>query len=156
MLRRTVHSTIGLLLLSITPVLTANAEGHGVGYRIVDNGYAVVLEFFYSGGEAMAYADVLIWSPDDDEVEHQNGRTDRNGRFAFAPTRHGVWRVEAKDGRGHKAAALCRVDPLQRGISTPPAEKENAFPGTLEVLLGISMIVNTTLGIILLRRTRFG
>ncbi len=79
--------------------------GHGVGYKLETSEYAQVVSFHYSGGEPMAYVDVLVYDPHNSEVEFQNGRTDRNGNFAFVPDGEGVWIVKAEDSKGHMGDA---------------------------------------------------
>ncbi|MCP4690022.1 MAG: DUF4198 domain-containing protein [Desulfobacterales bacterium] len=133
--------------------LHSNVEGHGVGHRILGAGAAVLLEFRYSTGEPLSYAEVLIWSPNDNKVEFQNGRTDRNGRFAFAPSEKGIWRVEASDGRGHKATAVCRIDRSETAALTDAPGGGPTGSKALAALLGVSLIANAMLGVILKRRT---
>ena len=131
--------------------------GHGVGFRTIDDPGALVVEFYYSTGEPMAYAQVLVWSPEDDKVEFQNGRTDKNGRFAFAPTQNGAWRVEASDGRGHKAVAQC---PVEKGTSEKPAPASAPGPAgvpgskTIKFILSISLLANLTLALLLFARKK--
>ena len=63
--------------------LPVSVFAHGTDYRLIDNDSVVVGEFFYSDKVPMQYAEVLVFSPENDTVEYQNGRTDQNGRFAF-------------------------------------------------------------------------
>lgn len=158
MRRRTFHPAvfIGIAALMIVSALISSAEGHGVGHRVVHGAGAVVLEFFYSSGEPLSYAEIFIWSPDDARIEFQNGRADRNGRFAFAPAEKGTWRVEANDGRGHKATALCRIDPSKTIPSTDSPEGGPPGSRALTALLGVSLIANATLGftLIMLKRRK--
>lgn len=60
-----------------------HASGHGTDYRLIENDAVVAAEFFYSDHTPMRYAEVLIFSPESDQVEFQNGRTNQDGRFAF-------------------------------------------------------------------------
>lgn len=73
---------------------------HGVDYEIKE-GKAVVLRVGYDDGEPMIYAEVKIFSPGNKDIEHQNGRTDKNGCFAFLPDQIGEWKVIVNDGTGH-------------------------------------------------------
>ena len=82
---------------------------HGTDHRVMDNNNAVVVAFSYSDGEPMRYAGVLVYSPEDGQVEYQNGRTDLNGNFAFYPNVPGPWRIEASDGMGHKETGQIEV-----------------------------------------------
>ncbi len=93
---------IGLVCILFFPIIVS---AHGTGYKIIESSKAVVIEFYYSGGEPMSYAQVLVFSPQDQKTEYQNGRTDRKGRFAFYPDISGNWRIEISDGMGHKVQA---------------------------------------------------
>ena len=80
------------LFLLIVPVLSVPGflEAHGTGYHVVEQNRTIVLECYYSDGSAMNYAETSVFSPENLEVEYQNGRTDSNGRFAFSPDSSGV------------------------------------------------------------------
>ncbi len=73
---------------------------HGASYTLLRD-TSVVIKVKYSDGTAMSYAEVKIFSPNDDEIEYQNGRTDKNGCFAFVPNEQGVWMIKVNDGMGH-------------------------------------------------------
>lgn len=86
------------LFLSAAAVCSA----HGVdGNSELVTGYCVTAQ--YSDGEPMSWSEVRISAPDSD-IEFQNGRTDRNGRFMFLPDGEGVWEVVVQDGMGHRLA----------------------------------------------------
>ncbi|QTA92552.1 hypothetical protein [Desulfonema magnum] len=134
---------------------------HGTGCRILSDNKAVTAEFYYSDGEAMSYASILVFGPGDDKTEYQNGRTDRSGRFGFYPDKNGTWRIEANDGMGHKAQAAVEV----REEKSAETEAEKNFPsshaelgnkGTLSTLLksvlGLSLIFNIFFVIFLWKR----
>ena len=87
-------------------------SAHGVKYS-VSHEKAVVLQALFDTGEPMAYAQVRIFSPDDSEIEYQNGRTDRGGRFAFFPDTEGEWTVRTDDGTGHGFTAVIDVDEIK-------------------------------------------
>ena len=95
----------------------------------------------------MAYAQVTVRGPLDDEVEFQNGRTDRNGRFAFVPDEAGQWKVVVEDGLGHRVSALCPVEASgsETGLAPSPARKSPPASKGLAALLGVSLIANATL-----------
>jgi nickel transport protein len=132
-------------------LIPPDAAAHGTGFRILDGQRPVAVEFVYSSGAPMAYAEALVWSPGDDGVEYQNGRTDRKGRFAFLPDAPGTWKISVRDGRGHKAVAVC---PVASGPAPPAPEIPSPFPKTLSALLGISLIANATLALLLFRKKR--
>ncbi|MCF8144099.1 MAG: DUF4198 domain-containing protein [Deltaproteobacteria bacterium] len=135
---------LGLSLFSGPP----NADAHGTDYSIVEAATLMAVAFYYSDGEPMAYAQVLVFSPKDPKVEHQNGRTDRHGKFAFCPDTPGTWRIIANDGMGHLCQATVEVSPesLAGKSDTPHGETEIAHPvqgsKTLRIIAGLSLILN--------------
>lgn len=146
------------VLISMALTLPGVALAHGTGYRVLHQGKAVTLECYYSDGTAMAYAEAYIFSPEDADLEHQNGRTDKNGRIAFFPDTPGPWRVDVSDGMGHKIQGQVQVAPeseseLESGPKVTPRDKnQNALSGPLSAVLGISLIFNLCLGLLLVRR----
>ncbi|OQX27537.1 MAG: hypothetical protein BWK80_04835 [Desulfobacteraceae bacterium IS3] len=134
------------------------ASAHGTGCRILRTDKTIAAEFYYSDGEPMSYAGVLVFSPQDSKTEYQNGRSDRKGRFAFYPDTPGIWRIEANDGMGHKAQTSLEVSYVKAGENK--AEKEipvqNRQTRTLSTLLkcisGLSLIFNIFFVFYLLKR----
>ena len=135
-----------------------SAEAHGTGYRVIRGPAAIAVEFFYSDNEPMSYSEVMVFSPQDKNVEYQNGRTDRQGRFAFCPSVPGKWRIEADDGMGHKAQSIILFSP-----KTTEKPHENYGPQVnpdkplmtskpLKTALGLSLIANLAFGAYLWRR----
>lgn len=144
------------LILSLTLAQTALA--HGTDYRILDSEGTIVVEFIYADNQPMRYAEVLLFSPEDDDIEYQNGRTDMNGRFAFYPDAPGRWRIQADDGTGHLERVSIEVgtgDAGEEGVSSAsertPAHghdhHHNGLPRIWAVILGISLIMNLFFGL---------
>ncbi len=96
---------ITLLILLISTKLWS----HGVVYDVKKE-KAVIIKVTYDDGEPMSYAEVKIFSPDNKDIEHQNGRTDKNGYFAFLPDKPGEWKIIVNDGTGHGVVARISVD----------------------------------------------
>ena len=143
-------------LLRIIPVVTLVAAGvlylsniawaHGVAYEMVETSPAVTFKSGFSSGDPIAYGQVLIYAPDNAEVEFQNGRTDRNGVFSFLPDRPGIWKVEVDGGLGHKLIFDVEVAGSEKN-ELSAHEKEAPLQGSIEIkaLLGISLIFNLCL-----------
>jgi len=136
----------GAVCILIHGFFPKTVSAHGVGYRIVESGKAVTLEFYYSGGEPLSYAQVLIFDPQDQKTEYQNGRTDKKGRFAFYPDTAGKWRIEANDGMGHKVAAQVgavsdsgKTDQTGSRNQTKTEHQSSHAVGTIA---GLSLILN--------------
>ncbi|MCP4117579.1 MAG: DUF4198 domain-containing protein [Desulfobacteraceae bacterium] len=146
------------VLISVALILPGVALAHGTGYRVLQQDKAVTLECYYSDGTAMAYAETYIYSPEDAELEHQNGRTDKNGRIAFFPDTPGTWLVEVSDGMGHKIQGRVQVQPEQTQESAPKTatrdQNPKALSKPLSAVLGISLIFNLCMGVLLVRRNK--
>ena len=83
-----------MVFLLIFSVISAHA--HGTDYRIVEDAKTVTFEFFYDDREPMQYSEVLVFSPNNDRIEYQNGRTDSKGadfHFILKPQVHGASRL---------------------------------------------------------------
>ena len=120
----------------------------------------MVVEFIYNDNQPMRFAEVLVFSPADNEIEHQNGRTDMNGRFAFYPDASGKWRIQADDGTGHMERVSIEITEAEEEAETRRAvydrsEASGHRHGNLSrlwtIVLGLSLIANLFMGFYLLR-----
>jgi nickel transport protein len=84
-------------------------HAHGMAWEIAPRETLAILAT-YDDGEAMAYAAVKIFGPGESQIEHQNGRTDKNGCFAFVPDTPGPWRIIVDGGMGHVINTTFEVD----------------------------------------------
>lgn len=140
-----------LVIISIVAMPCA-VWAHGTGYRVIDDARVIAAEFFYSDHSPMRYAEVLVFSPENDEVEFQNGRTDRNGRFAFCPQKPGKWHVKVNDGMGHAVDAAIEVPAAnaQKDAADNAPENERAMVAgaskLMKIGLGLSLLINIFLG----------
>jgi len=96
---------LSLAILALPGLLHA----HGMVWEIAPRESVAILAT-YDDGEAMAYAAVKIYAPGESRIEHQNGRTDKNGNFAFMPDTPGPWRIIVDGGMGHVINATFDVD----------------------------------------------
>ncbi len=137
----------------------ADALAHGTAHKILQDTPSMALEFNYSDGMPMQYAEVLVFSPQDSSVEHQNGRTDKHGRFVFCPDARGTWLVKVNDGMGHLEQAAVEISaqalsgPAQDvGAPAPLAADDSAAASkTLKIITGLSLILNAALGAYVLK-----
>lgn len=125
------------------------ADGHGTDYRVLQKAKAVTAEFFYDDQEPMQYAEVLVFSPLDEKVEYQNGRTDRRGRFAFYPEASGTWKIEVRDGMGHMVRGVIDVAPdvgenaeYGKPVQDDRAAASRQASKSGKVVLGLSLMLN--------------
>ena len=103
-------------------LLPGASMAHTVSGRVIEARPAAV-EFRYSNGEPMAYAEVAVFGPAGGEP-YQTGRADVLGRFAFVADRDGAWRVEARDEEKHVARVVLDLSeamvvrwPMQRLVN---------------------------------------
>lgn len=130
--------------------LSGMAAAHGTGHSLLTGEETVSLAFYYSDKTPMKYAEVFVFSPGDRDIEHQNGRTDKNGIFVFRPDAAGDWFVKVSDGMGHAAEATVHVgkatldrtsgsDVVRGSQGTAPSTK------TMGIITGLSLILNAVL-----------
>lgn len=128
-----------VMVIMIVAGISSRAQAHSMGYRIVEKKTVPVVTFYYSGGKAVSYAEVTVWSPANNSIEFQNGRTDKNGVFIFNPDIGGIWRIEVDDGLGHRVAAEYEVySPSNKGLR--PSKEPSSL--LLSAVLGVSLIFN--------------
>ena len=133
------------LILGMTIILLLQAAiclAHGVdGYAAQANGYCITAR--YDDGEPMSWSEVRITAPDSD-IEFQNGRTDRNGRFMFSPDGQGAWNVVVQDGMGHRLALDVAVGrdnvPVQEQVRDISAGGHGKTSRPINILAGLAII----------------
>jgi nickel transport protein len=131
---------------------------HGTGHRLLNDVKTTAVEFHYSDNTPMAYAEVLVFSPGNREIEFQNGRTDKNGVFVFCPDAAGKWSVTVSDGMGHAAEAAVSVQlPEKQGGKAPGQDhsSETALSAssskTMKIITGLSLIMNLAFALYLVK-----
>jgi len=137
-----------------------SAFAHGTDFRLIGKETVVAAEFFYSDKASMQFAEVLVFSPEDDRVEYQNGRTDQNGRFAFLAETPGDWHVKVNDGMGHAVHATVTVSAgkpeaktagefLGNRLNEVTKKKDSLFGEAsmgIKLVFGLSILLNLLLG----------
>jgi len=148
----------GLLAISYGPYCPC-VRAHGTAYRVMDDATTITAEFYYQDKEPMRYAEVLVFSPLDQKVEYQNGRTDRYGRFAFCPEMAGTWRIEVNDGMGHMVRGNIEVGRVtNKDVKSEPNDthvhsKSGERTSTLaKTAFGLSLIFNMVTVVYLWKR----
>lgn len=120
---------------------------HGVVYEVKE-GKTVIIKIVYDDGEPMSYAEVKIFSPGNKDIEYQNGRTDKNGCFAFLPDQIGKWKVIVNDGMGHGVVTEAEVkEAMKIGVT------HKGWPRWQKLITGIGIIWGLA-GLILYFRVR--
>ena len=97
----------------------------------------------------MNYLEAKVFSPADEKIAYQSGRTDEGGRFAFTPNKPGTWRVIVSDEDGHRAEATVNVteDFLKAGATGGGS----GIDMLRRAGLGVSLIFNIAAFVLLLR-----
>lgn len=113
------HCLCAAALIASIAFAQAALEAHGIT-RVVEQKNVMVITARYDDGEPISYASVKIYSPGGRDLEYQNGRTDKDGRFAFVPSEAGDWLVRLDDGAGHGFEEHVLVDADMRGKATSP------------------------------------
>jgi len=112
------NNTKRLFLLLLTAALLT---AHGVQQHLLQGGYGIRIS--YDDGSPMDFADVLLFRPDNDQLEFQSAATDERGVFMFLPDTTGTWTVKVSDGLGHGAVIPVTVGKIQE---TTPANAERS------------------------------
>lgn len=90
-----------LLCIICIFVINFNSSAHDVTVEITKSYPSVIIRASYFQAEPLSYAEVMIYSPEGNDVEYQYGRTDKSGFFAFVPNRTGDWKITIDDEMGH-------------------------------------------------------
>lgn len=125
------------LLLAAAAALPLCAAAHEVLHTI-ERGRAIAVRAYLADGEALAYREYEVFSPADEKVPHQKGRTDRAGWLAFVPDAAGAWRVRVSDGTGHGLELSVDAGPAPAERSAGEAPSGADF--VLRPLVGILAI----------------
>lgn len=133
--------------------LPGGVAAHGTDYSLISGKQVIAAKFFYSDKEPMRYSEVLIFSPENKEVEYQNGRTDQEGQFAFCPNKSGIWEIKVNDGMGHAVNTTLTVTP-EAGAAEKPANVTQKkkdffakFPMWFRIFFGLSVLLNIFWGL---------
>lgn len=113
--------------------------GHGTDFTFFDGGtgFRVTME----NGAPMRGALVEIYPPGTASEIYQEGRTDRNGAFVFAPDTSGEWRIEITGGHGHGIVKRIQVD---ENMSVEISEASGQLNTLQKIVLGVSIIFGIT------------
>ncbi len=152
------HKTIPtVILITVGIILYCNtARAHGVSYELLESPKTITFKTVFSSGEPISYGEVLIYSPENSEVEYQNGRTDKLGQFSFLPDKNGKWKIEVNGGMGHKIIFDVVIADLSGGNIIEVQNKPSPLKSSLymRIALGISLIFNMFLASRLIGRKK--
>jgi nickel transport protein len=103
-------------LLALFPIGGTGAAGAHELVLDTTSGAAVLLDLRYGDGTPFSYESYEIRA-EGEGIPFQTGRTDSNGRVAFAPGRPGTWRITARSEDGHGVDAT--FETLEGGGAAP-------------------------------------
>lgn len=139
----------------------APALAHGAGWQIDSSAKTILYRFGYTDGSAMAFAEVVVTSPDG--KTWQKARTDRTGHFAFGLPPQSAdqidqeWQIKVADGMGH----IVQLSYVPTAKDDAPPHTQTGLSGTadlidlplwLEILFGFSFLANLFGGLFLWRK----
>ena len=131
------------ILLMFLLFCSLSIFAHDVQINVQFSSPSVIVRSSYSGTEAMSYAPVLIYSPDNSKTEYQNGRSDAAGVFAFVPDKAGDWRFVIDDEMGHKEEKSIAVTAeFMKGAAD--RSEQTGVAVYWKALIGISLIIGFT------------
>jgi len=125
-----------LILLTVY-LTTSLALGHGIEHTIFEGGVGVTAH--YEDGNPLAGKSVTVYSPLSDNP-FQQGHTDNNGTFIFAPDEPGTWRIEVIDETGHGIMEEIQIT----NEMVPETELDHDMATSQKILLGVSLIFGLT------------
>jgi hypothetical protein len=121
------------IIFSLFFFSTGFAFAHSIEVQPIEGDPGIVAR--YADGAPAAFVGVNIIEPDSDRV-FQEGLTDREGRFVFLPSTHGIWRIHVDDGMGHTAHTEVPVGT----ISSPSTQPATHLPRGWALVTGVSVI----------------
>ena len=131
-----------LTIMTITALSPRLLYAHGMVHHF-SREQATVIRAAYDDGEPMSYADVKIFGPGDTKFEHQNGRTDKHGCFAFVPDVPGQWRLTVDGGMGHMITTDVTVDE-NMALSVGSSDIPTRAPRLYGIAAGLGIIFGMT------------
>jgi nickel transport protein len=127
------------LFFAAALLLPAFLFSHGVEVS-QSNESAKVIRFSYTDGEPMMYAKIKLYSPSSPKIETIKSLTDENGFFAFVPHEEGEWRVEARDGMGHRGEIVVNI--AGGSFDTAVMQNSSSASTVFRIILGLSLLFN--------------
>ena len=97
------------LVFIFISISCVSAFAHSINYTFT-RGESLSFKASFAEDDPMSFAMVKIYSPDNKEIEFQNGRTDKNGCFAFLPDKPGQWTITVTEETGHGFKETITVD----------------------------------------------
>ena len=136
--------TRALVTLALVGVAGAPAAAHGLRLEAELVPPSVVVAARYEGGAPIPDASLRVYGPGEESRTWQRARTDAEGRFAFAPSRVGSWRVVVADSEGHRASLEVEIDEAFLARSMGAGRSASSLPPLARWVVGLSLIFGVT------------
>ncbi|PSN17298.1 carboxypeptidase regulatory-like domain-containing protein [filamentous cyanobacterium CCP5] len=113
-------STLTSIIGGFGLALSATAAlAHGANIEVSQG--QIQIQATYDGGNPMANAQVLVYSPDNLEEPWTEATTDESGRFSFEPDSAGTWEVTVRQA-GHGDVVTIPVGESATAADSPEVE----------------------------------
>lgn len=126
--------TVALVAAVVLSAFCTPAAAHLVEHEL-ESGEATVITLRYADGTPFAFESYEIFASGE-SIPVQVGRSDLNGRIAFAPSRSGPWRMRAFSEDGHGVDFTFHTDAattVRRNASEP-------LPRGTKILVGLAIL----------------
>lgn len=133
-----------LVILTLLSVAATPAAAHGVRLEADLAPPSVVVDATYEGGTPIPDASLRVYGPGEESATWQRAHTDAEGRFAFAPSRVGTWRVLVADSEGHRASLEIEIDEAFLERRDGAGGHVSSLPLLARWIVGLALIFGVT------------
>lgn len=147
-----------ILIISTVLLLSSVIFTHGMHLDVQKSYPCIVVTSQYRGGSLLSYSAVKVFF-ENQEMEFQNGRTDKHGRFCFFPDKEGIWYFEVDDEMGHVKRLEIKIGKdffSGKKTNQPQGSKPNDNSFLCKILLGLVLIMGLFFGMYFWKRRKEG
>lgn len=108
---------------------------HNLQHKVKEYGGIVEIILFYPDETKFSFESYEIYSPENERVPFQVGRTDKYGRIFFNPDKEGEWKINATSSDGHGKKILL-------SLKGKKLEEKNLslYDGFGKIITGVSIL----------------
>lgn len=125
------------LFLYLILFLFSFSFAHDLQHKVETGKNAVIIYFFFPDNNLFSYENFEIYTPDNQKIPFQVGRTDKLGRVILAPNQEGKWLIKVFSEDGHGKTVYIDVD--KNLVSTE--NKSSLFNRYNKLITGISLLI---------------
>jgi nickel transport protein len=123
-----------IIIIFICISIVSFSFAHSIQYEI-KNEKAVVIKIYFPDGTPFSYEEFKIYSPNNNKIPYQIGRTDKYGRIIFIPDRPGDWIIKSFSEDGHGILKKIHISNLNK-----VSEEKSSLDYFLKVVIGLLLI----------------